>query len=281
VLEHLVRPIEVISELVRVSRKYVIMTSLEALSVSRWERWRQHLKVDVSKPHVERNFFLLDELDAIFAPRWYHENLFFDANLPAGSFESAERQAAAYGALTDAGALEAALCRSVAVADHRPGALGILLVKAKGEAPVAPHDPARDADVARWLMQQTAGFERFGFGLLAAMREGRAELAERDRPIAAELLALLRCPDCRSPLERAGSGVRCARCGVEFPGEYGVPMLYPKRLPEGDAAEEESLAILCGSDQRRRGVVRGLMRKLRRNEAPAGELRRLLWRLGI
>jgi SAM-dependent methyltransferase len=78
VLEHLVRPLEAISELLRVTRKYLIMTSLEALSVSRWQRLLAHLRVDVRRPHVERNFFLLHELDAIFGPDWAHENLFHD-----------------------------------------------------------------------------------------------------------------------------------------------------------------------------------------------------------
>ena len=50
VLEHLVRPIEAIGELLRVSRKYLIMTSLEALSVSRWQRLLSHLRVDVRQP---------------------------------------------------------------------------------------------------------------------------------------------------------------------------------------------------------------------------------------
>src|SRR5262245_3709221 len=86
VLEHLVRPIEAIRELVRVSRKYLIMTSLEALSVNRWQRLLSHLRVDVRQPHVERNFFLLPELAAIFGPDWRHENLFYDAALPVSSF---------------------------------------------------------------------------------------------------------------------------------------------------------------------------------------------------
>src|SRR6185369_3739561 len=104
VLEHLVRPVDVIAELLRVTRKYLIMTSLEALSANRWQRWLSHLRVDVGEPHVERNFFVIDELEAIFgAPGWHHENLFHDNTLPASSFEPGNIQEGAYGTIRDAG----------------------------------------------------------------------------------------------------------------------------------------------------------------------------------
>src|SRR5262249_28054438 len=86
VLEHLVRPLEAIAELLRVGRRYVVLTSLEALSVSRWQRWLSHHRVDSRQPHVERNFFLLPEVHALFGPGTHTENLEDDAALPASAF---------------------------------------------------------------------------------------------------------------------------------------------------------------------------------------------------
>lgn len=49
VLEHLVRPVEAIAELVRVARRAVIMTSLEALAPGRVRRFLSHVAVDVRR----------------------------------------------------------------------------------------------------------------------------------------------------------------------------------------------------------------------------------------
>jgi SAM-dependent methyltransferase len=278
VLEHLVRPVDAIAELLRVARKCLIMTSLEALSASAWQRVLSHLRVDVRQPHVERNFFLLHELEAIFARDWRHENLFYDADLPASGFASAGAQEEAYRSLRDVDAFAAALSRAVTVTDHRPGAMGILIVKAKPDTEVRPPFPD-DHALARWLIEQTARAQQVGYRLVEQIRKGTAPFAEPDRPIAAQLLSLVRCPDCRERVEGAGSGVRCTACGTVFAGEYGVPILYPTREPSAPAAEEECLQRLCGGDAGRRRIVRRVRRRLRRNERPPGGVRQLLWRL--
>ena len=277
VLEHLVRPVDCIAELLRITRKYLIMTSLEALSANRWQRWLSHLRVNVAEPHVERNFFLLPELEAIFGPAgWHHENLFYDNTLPASSFEPAERQEAAYAGIRDAEQFATALCAAVGVDDHRAGAMGILIVKAKGDH--APKPAGDTHALARWLIDRTAAGQRAGFRLVEQIRAGTAPFADVDRPVAPALLALLRCPDCHGALTAEGAGTRCQRCGTSFPGEYGVPIMYPKRYDEAADDASAVLAGLCGNDPARRAVVQRVRDRLRRNEQPAGALRRLLWR---
>src|SRR4029077_18302177 len=166
VLEHLVRPIEAIAELLRITRRCLVMTSLEALAVNRWQRFLSHHRVDVRVPHVERNFFLADELEAIFGPDLHHENLLHDHTLPASAFTGQSEQAAAYGALGSVDAFTAALVRAVTVTDHRAGAMGVLLVKRMpGVPPVAPR-PEDDPALARWLIERAAWAERTGLELL-------------------------------------------------------------------------------------------------------------------
>jgi len=48
-----VRPVEALAELLRVARKAVILTSLEARVPSRWQRRWLHYRTDVTLPHVE------------------------------------------------------------------------------------------------------------------------------------------------------------------------------------------------------------------------------------
>lgn len=278
VLEHLVRPVEAIGELLRVARKYLIMTSLEALSVSRWRQLLAHLRVDVRRPHVERNFFLLHELEAIFGPDWTHENLFHDPSLPVSSFDDPAAQDATYHLLRDPDAVAAALSRSVAVADHRPGSMGILIVKAKPGALVRP--AAGDVrDLARWLIDRTSAGQARLYRLAEQIRSGTAPFAQPERPVDAELLRLVRCPDCLGALERRGPGLHCLACATDIPGEYGVPILYPVRTDESADPDAASLRRLAGNDAARARTLAGIARRLRRNERTPGLLRRLFWRV--
>ena len=276
VLEHLVRPIEAIGELLRVTRKYLVMTSLEALSPSRWERFLSHLRVDIEKPHVERNFFLLHELEAIFGSDWRHENLWHDDFLPASQFIPAAEQEAAYRASHDPEAFASALCRALTVDDHRAGSMGILIVKTKNDAAIQPRR-GDDHALARWLIDRTAAAHVDGYRLLKELREGTADFAEKDRPVAAELLALLCCPDCRGPLTPGAAALSCPACATVFATEHGVPVLYPRAGERGPAPDD--VAALCGDDAGRRRTLARLMRRLRDNETAPGAMRRLLRRV--
>jgi uncharacterized protein YbaR (Trm112 family) len=278
VLEHLIRPIEAIAELLRISRRYVIMTSLEALARSRWSRMRSHWKVDVRREHVERNFLLLHEFEAIFGPDWRHENLLYDPHLPASVLDTEERQQAAYGSIRDHDTMVAALRHAVSEERHVAGAMGILLVKSQPGADLAERADGEE-HLARWLIDKTAEFERFTVELATRIRDGTAELADRNRPVDPGWLARLRCPDCRARLHRARGGVHCSGCGLDFPSECGVPILFPRRLRCDDASSEETLVRICGDDARRRRVVGRIMRRLRRHERLPGRLRRAAWHL--
>jgi hypothetical protein len=267
--------VEAIAELLRVTRKYLVMTSLEALSLDRWPRLLSHLRVDVRRPHVERNFFLLHELEAIFGSDWRHENLFYDPALPTSSLGPPAAQEPAYRALRDTDAFAEALCRSVAVTDHRSGSMGIFIVKTKHAAVVRPA-ATDDRALARWLIDRTAVGQAALHRLAEQLRAGTASLPDRDRPIAAALVALLRCPDCRGALGPAGAGLQCPACRTTFFGEYGVPVLYPAR--DRDAAPDPHwLNRLCAGDAHRIRTVARVVRRLRHNERTPGTLRRLFW----
>jgi uncharacterized protein YbaR (Trm112 family) len=53
-----------------------------------------------------------------------------------------------------------------------------------------------------------------------------------------ELLAILRCIECRGSLDDHGDRLVCRDCGTGYPVEGDIPVMLPERLirPEGDEA---------------------------------------------
>lgn len=278
VLEHLVRPLEAIAELRRIARKYVVLTSLEALSATRWQRMLAHHRVDSRQPHVERNFFLLPEIHALFGPGTHTENLEDDMALPASAFAPSTVREAAYGALTERERVVDALVRSIGRGGHDAGTLGLLVVKAQDGHVPAPPSAADDPARARWLLETTAALEKQALARLAATTDGEPPPAALDRPVAPELLARLCCPDCRASLAPRPGALDCTGCGRRFQTEYGVPILYP-REPAVDDGVAAAAARLAGGDPQRRELLEQLGHKLRRNELPPSRLRRAVWEL--
>lgn len=292
VLEHLVRPVESIAELLRITNKVLVVTSLEAFSVNRWERFWQHHRVDVRRPHVDRNFLLRDELRALFGRTAVLENLVYDPDQPASAFAPRAEQEAAYARLTDAPPLLAALRRATAETRHVAGAMGVLAVVSRDGA--LPAGGGDDASLPEWLLARGVEEERIvdeTLAIAAAWQQGLAEMpkAAADalvyRPVADALRDRLRCPDCRAALAAAELALRCTACGTRFDSQYGVPILYPTAERDADAALADALLRLCGDDASRRAALSRIARRLRRNESSPAAWRRAAWwleeRLGL
>jgi len=282
VLEHLVRPVEAMAELVRVARKAVILTSLEALAPTRLRQLLSYAAVDVRRPHVERNFFTIDEFEALLGPTLRHEALLSYLHAPVSPLWSRAQMDATFAAIRDRAALEAALVRAAQPTAPVYGSMGIVVVRTAPGVELTPPDPAGDAALARWLVEETASLEFYSFAVLAsavlAMR--RPEMAPAppaaDRPVAPALLARLQCPDCRGALAQDAGALRCTGCSARFVTEQGVPLSYPQREHD-DAAE--AVERLCGGDASRAAVVRRVMARLRRNERQPTVFKRAAWRL--
>ena len=59
--------------------------------------------------------------------------------------------------------------------------------------------------------------------------------------VSEDLLAIMACPVCRSPLEDDGDTLRCTGCGVCFPVRDGVPVMLPEEARELSSDEIEAL----------------------------------------
>ncbi|HWP66461.1 MAG TPA: methyltransferase domain-containing protein [Candidatus Limnocylindria bacterium] len=301
VLEHLVRPVEAIAELRRVARTAVIVTSLEALEPRTLRRRWLHFRVDVTVPHIERNFLSMRELCALFGPDAHYESLLDSTTLPASMTADRAAQDAVYARLQDADELAQALCRAASSRDPLARhAAGIVIATGLG-AGGSGSSSTDEAALARWLIERSATLERERFEAMcrnayvavtlkcreptlsaAALTERLLAITApaRDRPVAAALLERLGCPDCRGTLSPATGGVRCAACDTHFQADYGVPVLYPRRRrPDTNTLDPAVLAAFDAGDYSRRRTIRRLVRRLRRNERPAGRLRRAVWAL--
>jgi hypothetical protein len=175
VLEHLVRPVEALAELVRVARRYVVFTSLEALSSGRLRRWIDHHRVDLSVPHVERNFLVLGEFRAMMGDGFHSECFEYPADMPSDPWAPEEERRRAYARLRDRETLATALSAAARTREHVPGAMGILGVKIQPGATLDAEDPSDDHERARWLIERAARRER-----LAREALGSATVIRRD-----------------------------------------------------------------------------------------------------
>jgi len=285
VLEHLVHPVEALAEMVRVARRGIVLTSLEALAPDRLRRMLSHLAVDVRRPHVERNFFLIDDFHALLGPDLRHEALLSYDRSPVNPSWPRERIDATFAAIRDRSTLEEALVRAAATVPYGPGTMGIVLARTAPGVEVAPPHSGSDLALARWLVNEVASLEYYSFAVLCAhgLLRVRPELEPPgptvDRPVAPALLARLECPDCRGTLVQDPAALRCTGCGAGFPTEYGVPNLHPARTHDDRAAREHTVRLLCGGDGARTAAVVRLMERLRRNERPPGALKRAAWQI--
>jgi SAM-dependent methyltransferase len=302
VLEHLVRPVEALAELRRVARKAVILTSLEAFAPRRLRRWWLHYRVDVTVPHVERNFFSLHDLRALCGDGAHLENLLDSSTLPASLIAPRADQDAAYARLRDTDALVDALCAATSSVEplgrDRAGMVVTLGAGPAGQASALR--VANPGELAAWLVAHTAAIERerlsameryaFIAGTIARRAPGLGPggivphvlalaAPPADRPVSAALLSCVCCPDCRVPLAPHASGLACTACPAEFTATYGVPVLYAGRLPADAELEATCCERLSATTFRRRRAIRRIMRRLRRNERPPSRLRRAIWAL--
>ena len=53
-----------------------------------------------------------------------------------------------------------------------------------------------------------------------------------------ELLELMACPVCRSPLEDQEEMLRCTGCGVRYPVNDGVPVMLPEAAVPADEEDQ-------------------------------------------
>lgn len=186
VIEHAQDPFRVLSELMRVARRFVLVTTAECLH-SEWER-RLVLKLrNLDIPHVEMNWWL---------PGDFRETM--------GEGVETQRQIREYGLPSDSekdmAVVRAGLDWSVRLEGLEREGTGVFVLWRRPGA--SPASSSREPIACRDLWDR----------LLAPRPIGKPENPEH----AASLLASLCCPLCHRPLERREDRFLCRNCAKEW-----------------------------------------------------------------
>jgi hypothetical protein len=210
VVEHLSHPFHTIAELLRVARRYVLLTT-EATFPWELHRHAYLLTRDPGEPHFDRNHWLPRDFLALFGPMCAIRPQFALAAVRATATDPERARS---------------LVRSMAAPTvHTATTQGVIVVVEKQGASVPPPTSARDTEILDLL---------FDGPMNACPRQ-------EDRWTDA-LVGRVRCPDCRTPpVLRSREQLFCQQCEREFGPVDGVLTLFsrasaPQRPDEAEAA---------------------------------------------
>ena len=267
VIEHLSRPALAIGELMRVARKYVIVSTAEFSPLGEVERRLRVLTLDRDYPHAELNWFAPDDFrllmgdNTVMSPQFrgvaHHVSL---ANRP----QSEVARILLF--LSD-------------VNEIGVDQTGVIAIQAKdGSSPQPPHFDAA------WTQ---ATLDRLLDGPTAPPPVNRTPSVDTD------LERRLQCPQCGGgvQLRDSGTSVTCTGCAARYAVTQGVPvMLADESAGSTQAAREaECAARLAGGREDRRQRILRLMAQLHDSSAGrhgpavhwvAGQCLRVVWLFG-
>lgn len=201
VIEHVVDPILVISELDRVAKKYVLI-STEQFCENEHERYASLETTPSWIPHAERNYFTLTDFLDLLGP----------------SIELSRQYSVEVVQTSD----------SEKNLDKIREALGISVDRvAKGEGKGIIILKRREADSGSERSETRASVGELIEAVLAERKDEKgkgSELAGRQYELPAEKLL---CVECASHLTGKSDRLCCTGCGSEFEIRSGVPILLP------------------------------------------------------
>jgi len=267
VIEHVEHPFAVFSELWRVARGAVVITTQE-VSRRPWQRRLQMAAAERAAPHAERSYFLPEDF----------RRLFGDAVETYALLQMPERiRLYPRRSLADLADCVRSLAADRAI---RPGSFGVLALARKSGAAVPRR--VEPADVLSALLQADRELDALAarraadpFEAATFASAAAAEVvlgAAPASPTAAQPAARTEpdlspvCPECAGPLRAAPASVACETCGATFAAPDGVP-----RLLASERAVARSEARWTG-----RSELAALRRELQRPALPLAGLRRVL-----
>jgi uncharacterized protein YbaR (Trm112 family) len=203
VLEHVADPVAVMSEALRVARRYVVF-STEELAQSARAREIHLLLAGRPYPHAERNWFLSTDFPTVLGDKvtCVRQGVAPDRYAELVVTRKEPREDEVRDLVLEMTRLDSPLSMEY----------GILVVKAKGDAP--PLDTSQPGDPA----------------LLDAILEHRVSAGQPAQHVAPDADAFLQeqlaCPICLVPLRARADSLTCAECDREFAVEEGIPRLH-------------------------------------------------------
>jgi uncharacterized protein YbaR (Trm112 family) len=201
VLEHVEDAVDAILELDRITRKYLIITTLESCP-SQLERWLKLRLRDFSHSHYEINWWHPQDFTTLLG-----KGTSFTTQVdfrPQEEIGNAELQMDAY----EAQAIVKLMAQPRKFGQQ--GTCGIVVWKQKSSERCQPRHS--EQAILDHLFANTVKS--------ASVPTAPAEFSH-------SLLGYLCCPVCLHKVDFAGSALTCSGCTASYPIERGVPLMYP------------------------------------------------------
>jgi ubiquinone/menaquinone biosynthesis C-methylase UbiE/uncharacterized protein YbaR (Trm112 family) len=268
VIEHLSRPVAAISELARIARKFVVISTAEFCPAGELERTLRSYTLDRSYPHSEVNWFTSGDFasllgEGVSMSAQFRNLAHLLPELPADQ-EHVER---ALTFLTGSNDVDV---------DHA----GVVVISGRNGATV-PAAPARlPGQRRRQVLNRLLDPPPLeGMGTTAG--------AEVDESV----LARLQCPHCKGAVApKAVNSLACTKCDRGYEVRGGIPTMFidPSDEPSEREMEDECVKTLSGGKKTREAAIRQVIGRLHGNEQRdnpawkqnrAQQLLRVLWLL--
>ena len=247
VIEHLPEPVLAISELVRIARKYVLITTSEFCSLGEYERAARLCLLDYDYPHAEKNWFTKGDFSALLG-----ENLLFHSQMDNLLGHNVEYFAQAkLTRLQIEKALEV-MTRTTALDSLHDGVI-VLDIR----------DPQLNSnEIHRMYSSFPIDNEYFDL-LLNPASISEYSLRDAEKPLA-DLVSKLMCLACGGECVLDGAQIVCKACHHKYNIENGVPlMLVDPSLPRMIMHTEQGVVqLLSLGDPDKAAQVKKTMARL-------------------
>ena len=196
-LEHVANPVQAISELRRITKKALLITT-EAVCYDSLERKLRMMLVDLSEDHCDRNWFIAEDFIFMLGDNIDCESTIYDPGIAdkGASLDEVKIILSGYaerGILTRGGVGITVLLSKILKDERLKGTIPNLVDIILNTAANTDYKKNNDSDL---------------------------------HPISARLVELLRCPACQSVVDLDKNTLRCSSCGNEYAVKDNVPIMY-------------------------------------------------------
>lgn len=247
VLEHVANPIQAIYELKRIAKKALIITT-EAICYDELERRLKMSLVDLSEPHSDRNWFLVDDFIYILGNEVGYENTICNiksADKKEASFEEVKRILMDY--------------EENHIFTREGIGITVLLSKIqKNDKPLVSKK-----DLVSIMLE------------LKVDTDYRKDRQEKLTGLDSELIKFLQCPKCSGALNMNSHTVQCVSCNRKYDIRDGVPLIYTKEEDSDDLSKKWNDIYMKEFYHQRKELVK-LIRVFKHTKKKANFLTRMI-----
>jgi len=204
-IEHVLYTAEVLAELYRISRRYLVISTAETSPSRLLVLLRTYLEAPENE-HDEQAFFHESDFQMFFGPQIVSYNQYFSP-----SSRKKIRKLIKYNG-QDKEKFKAIIKYFTRETRIIPGAHGIIVIIPKTSMipKTKLHSEQEDAILDR-IINYSAPLDH---------------PSEKSESIDDSLLKLIKCPACLSPVDNEGNKLKCSKCDLSYPVKGGIPEMF-------------------------------------------------------